>query len=108
MRCSNTFGASFSSKFLQWYGVGCTLCAKGGLAAFERYLGANKKSPGNRGSGVPKNNGRDLFLRVPIGIHRRKALPLLGQILEGENRGDRTNWNAGPAVNAFDRIDIQH
>jgi hypothetical protein len=32
--------------------------------------------------------------------------PLLGQIVERENRGDRTHWNARPAIDALDWIDV--
>src|SRR5690242_17143464 len=43
-------------------------------------------------------------LRVALGVF----LPLLRQIIEGENRGDRADRHAGAAINALDRIDVKH
>src|ERR1700688_2593646 len=51
--------------------------------------------------------GRGLFLVVPIGVSGGEAVPLLRQILEGEDRGDRADRNASPAVDAFGRVDIE-
>src|SRR5258708_9285523 len=43
-------------------------------------------------------------LRIPLGI----LFPLFRKVVERENGRDRTNRNAGAAVDAFHRIDIQH
>src|SRR4029077_5483074 len=47
------------------------------------------------------------FLRIPIGVDRRVALPLFRQVLEGENRGYWTDGDAGAAIDAFDGINIE-
>src|SRR5262249_32761568 len=48
-----------------------------------------------------------LLLRVPIGVRRRKRLPLFRQILHREDRGYWANRYARAAVNAFRWVDIQ-
>jgi hypothetical protein len=47
------------------------------------------------------------FVLEPIGIHRRKACPLLGQILQSKNRRHGANGNARAAVDAFIRMNIE-
>src|SRR5438045_3831623 len=44
------------------------------------------------------------ILCIPRGV----ALPLLRQVIKRENRRYRTNGNACSAINAFDRIDVEH
>src|SRR5215469_16677670 len=47
------------------------------------------------------------LLRVPVRVDRREVLPLLRQILQRKDRRHRADRNAGAAVNAFDRADVQ-
>src|SRR5579862_8204803 len=44
---------------------------------------------------------------VPVRVHRRKMGPLLGQIFQRKNRRHRTNRDAGSAVDALHRTDVQ-
>src|ERR1035438_7586646 len=44
------------------------------------------------------------ILGVALGV----LFPLLGQIVERENRRNRTHGHAGAAINALDRIDVKH
>src|SRR5580704_1953441 len=44
---------------------------------------------------------------VPIGVNRREARPLFGQIFERKNRRYRANRHAGAAINTFDGADIE-
>src|SRR5664279_4414045 len=44
------------------------------------------------------------ILGVALGV----LFPLLGQIVERENRRNRAHRHAGAAINALDRIDVQH
>src|SRR5713101_5255766 len=43
-------------------------------------------------------------LRIPLGI----LFPLFRKVVEREDGRDRTNRNAGAAIDAFYRVDIQH
>src|SRR6202158_4532488 len=47
------------------------------------------------------------LLRVPVRIDRRKVGPLLRQIFEREDCRHWTNRNAGAAINAFHRANIE-
>src|SRR5262245_60190034 len=50
---------------------------------------------------------RRLALFVPVDFHLREALPLLGQLLEGEDGLDRADGNAGAAVDACLGVDVE-
>src|SRR3569833_4150392 len=43
-----------------------------------------------------------------VGVRLGEVGPFFGQIVQRENGGDRTDGNAGAAVDAFDWIDIDH
>ena len=45
-----------------------------------------------------------VILRVALG----EGLPLLRQVIEGEDRRDGADWDARAAINALNRIDIEH
>src|SRR5690242_13555495 len=58
---------------------------------------------------APSNSGRlrqlpPVVLRVALG----EALPLLRQIIEGEDGRHRTHRDASTAVDTFDRINVEH
>src|SRR5689334_18162709 len=51
--------------------------------------------------------GRE-FARLHIAfVQFRILLPLLGQIVQRENRGYRADWDTGAAIDAFHRINVE-
>jgi hypothetical protein len=50
----------------------------------------------------------ELFMIVVGTIHLLKFQPSIGQIRIGENCRYRTHRNAGAAMDAFQRVDVQH
>jgi len=43
-----------------------------------------------------------------IGVDLGEVGPLLGEVVEREDGRDRAHRNAGAAIDAFDRVDIDH
>jgi hypothetical protein len=65
----------------------------------------------NSGSRQSPNPNRLILLAallVMVGVHLREMLPLLRQVVLRENRLDRAGWLASSAVDALDRVDIEH
>jgi hypothetical protein len=48
-----------------------------------------------------------LFLIV-LSVSLGKPLPFLRQVFERKDGGNRTNWYAGPAIDALDWVDVKH
>jgi len=54
----------------------------------------------------------ELFRRELAGLHValvefRILLPLLGKVVQGENRGYRADWDTGATIDAFHRINVE-
>ncbi len=43
-----------------------------------------------------------------LGVPLSEGFPLFRQVIQRENRGHRADGNTGSAINAFDRVDVQH
>src|SRR5712692_2769699 len=69
----------------------------GGTESFRRILSLP----------IPPCLRRLRLLRVPVGVERREARPLLRQILKGENSGYRADGHARAAIDALDRTDVK-
>src|SRR5277367_918476 len=49
----------------------------------------------------------NLFLGVPVGVDWGVGLPFFGKVFQGKNGGNGTDRDAGTAIDALHRIDVQ-
>jgi hypothetical protein len=57
---------------------------------------------------LPAERPLALLSPVVLGIALSELFPLFGQIIQREDGRDRTHRHTSPAVNALNRVDIEH